>query len=70
MGGSKKLEKPGGLVGKNGRKREIRLKSGRKSRKNITMKKREFYRESGRAGDSAQKPESPAKSGRLGTYVR
>ena len=57
-------------AGENGRfnrkkrqKREFRLKSGRKSWKNLTMKKTEFY-----AGDSAQKRESPAKSGRVGIY--
>ena len=44
-------------------------KREKKQVKNITMKKREFYRESERAGDSAQKRESPAKSGRLGTYA-
>ena len=33
------------------------------------MKKREFYTESGRARDSAQKRESRAKSGRIGTYA-
>ena len=69
MGVSKKEEKTGDLIGKDGRRRKFRLKRGRKSRKNLTMKKREFYSESGRAGDSAQKREYPSKSGRLGTYV-
>ena len=62
--------------GENGRfnrkrrqKKEVSIEKREKKQENLTMKKREFYRESGRAGDSAQKRESPSKSGRLGTYV-